>query len=153
MSDGTIADLAIRAAELSDAPALASLMVELGYETSDAEMATRLNSILKDSRYRTFVAVSDRKICGMIGTSCHCSYEHNDLSGRIFALVVSTRMRKGGVGRRLISTAEADFAERNISRIALNTQFEREEAHQFYERLGYQRNGFRFVKTLSAKAG
>jgi ribosomal protein S18 acetylase RimI-like enzyme len=151
MSDRVVADLAIRAADLSDAAALASLMIELGYQTSDTEMRTRLDAILKDSRYRTFVAVSDGQICGMIGTVCHCSYEHNDLAGRILALVVSREMRKSGVGRQLIAAAESDFARRNVRRIALNTRLTRQEAHQFYERLGYERNGFRFVKDLSVR--
>jgi hypothetical protein len=33
---------------------------------------------------------------------------------------------------------------------AVNTRFERKDAHQFYESLGYTRNGFRFVKNLAA---
>jgi hypothetical protein len=41
---------------------------------------------------------------------------------------------------------------RNIDRLAVNTRFEREEAHEFYEKLGYVRNGFRFVKNLPAGA-
>ena len=57
-----------------------------------------------------------------------------------------------GVGRALISAAENDFSDRNITRLAVNTRFTREEAHKFYESLGYTRNGFRFVKTLSALA-
>jgi GNAT superfamily N-acetyltransferase len=145
-------DLTIRKAELSDAHSLASLMCELGYETRTAEMQMRLEAILKDSRYRTFVAVSDGKICGMIGTVCDHSHVHNNLSGRIIALVVSTTMRERGIGRQLIAVVENDFAERNITRITLTTRFERKEAHEFYEKAGYVRNGFRFVKNLPAIA-
>jgi len=87
-------------------------------------------------------------VCGMIGTfACH-SFEHNDLGGRILALVVASDSRRRGIARRLMAAAEQDFAERKIMRIAVNTRFERNDAHQFYEALGYQRNGFRFVKTL-----
>jgi hypothetical protein len=32
--------------------------------------------------------------------------------------------------------------------VAVNTRFERKEAHEFYEKTGYTRNGFRFVKEL-----
>ena len=153
MNDGGAADLVIRAAEFSDAPALASLMIELGYETSRAEMEIRLKSILHDSRYQTLVALRDEKICGMIGTFCHPTYEHNDHSGRILALVVSEGNRKSGAGRRLVAAAENDFAQRNVRRIAVDTRLTREEAHQFYEAVGYQRNGFRFVKDLTGEAG
>jgi GNAT superfamily N-acetyltransferase len=145
-------DLVIRRAELSDAAPLASLMCELGYETRTAEMQMRLEAILKDSRYRTFVGVSDGNICGMIGTVCDHSHVHNNLSGRIIALVVTKTMRGRGIARQLVAAAEHDFAERNITRITLTTRFEREGAHKFYERVGYTRNGFRFVKTLAAAA-
>jgi hypothetical protein len=30
----------------------------------------------------------------------------------------------------------------------LNTRLAREDAHKFYESLGYERNGFRFTKDL-----
>jgi GNAT superfamily N-acetyltransferase len=146
--DAPDADFTIRSAEMSDAPSLAALMGELGYKTKCPEMEGRLQTILVDSRYRTFVAVSGGEVCGMIGTFCLSSYEHNDLSGRILALVVTDRMRGRGVGRQLMAAAEQDFAERNIRRVAVNTRFEREEAHKFYEQLGYARNGWRFVKSL-----
>jgi GNAT superfamily N-acetyltransferase len=152
MSDGAQFGLTIRPAEASDAAALASLMGELGYDTRTAEMEMRLEFILGDSRYRTFVAVTDGKIGGMIGTFCHLSYEHNDPSGRILALVVSKTMRKRGVGRQLVSAAENDFAQRNVRRIAVNTRLARKEAQQFYEEIGYERNGFRFVKDLAVNA-
>jgi ribosomal protein S18 acetylase RimI-like enzyme len=85
----------------------------------------------------------------MIGTLTHASHEHDDLSGKIIALVVSRKYRQSGVGRALIAVAEKDFATRNVSRVTLTTRFEREGAHQFYETLGYLRTGFRFGKNLS----
>ena len=144
--------LTIRAAETGDASALAELMGQLGYPTRPSEMEMRLEAIRKEPHYRTFVAISGGKVCGMIGTCCLYSYEHNNLGGRIIALVVSDSMRGQGVGRALIEVAENDFIARNVRRVALNTRFQRVEAHQFYERLGYTKNGFRFVKELEGLA-
>jgi GNAT superfamily N-acetyltransferase len=146
-----IVDLAIRTAETNDAAALAELMCELGYETNTLEMRMRLEKIAGDVRYRTFVAVEQGKVRGMIGTFAYHSYEHNDLGGRILALVVAKDSRRNGLGRRLIEAAEHDFSQRNITRVAVNTRFEREDAHKFYEKLGYRQNGFRFVKNLGVK--
>jgi ribosomal protein S18 acetylase RimI-like enzyme len=145
-------DFTIRVAEMSDAAALAQLMCELGYETTKSEMQMRVGRIAADDRYRTFVAVRDGKVCGMIGTVTSLSYEHNDSSGRILALAILSTMRRCGIGRALIATAETDFAQRGIRRVALNTHLTREEAHKFYESLGYERNGFRFTKDLSTVA-
>ena len=146
-------DLRIRDAELSDAAELAVLVSELGYRTTGTEMESRLVSILKDLRYKTLVALEDEKICGMIGTFSASSYLRNDLNGRIIALVVSMESRQRGIGARLIAAAEKDFAKRGITRVTVTTRFEREEAHQFYEKVGYARTGFRFGKNLVSPSG
>jgi ribosomal protein S18 acetylase RimI-like enzyme len=143
-----VMSLTIRVAEMNDAAALAGLMCELGYETTKSEMESRMERIATDERYRTLVAVRDGKVCGMIGTVASLSYEHNDPGGRILALATSSTMRRHGIGRALIASAEKDFAERGITRIALNTRLTREDAHKFYDSLGYERNGFRFTKKL-----
>jgi ribosomal protein S18 acetylase RimI-like enzyme len=137
---------------MNDASALAQLMCELGYETTKSEMQMRMECIATDERYQTFVAVRDGKVCGMISTVAYPSYVHNDPSGRILALVILRTMRRHGIGRALISTAEKDFAQRGIRRIALNTRLAREDTHKFYESLGYERNGFRFTKDLAIVA-
>ena len=123
-------------------------MAELGYKTSTSEMRERLQSILSDARFSTFVAEKENDVCGMIGRLTHLSHEHNDLSGKIIALVVSKKRRKNGVGRALVAAAEKDFAKRKVARVTLTTRFEREEAHLFYEKLGYSRTGLRFAKNL-----
>jgi len=139
----------IRDAKLTDAPALAALMCELGYKTTPAEMRRRLKSILDDVNYRTLVAEVDGKVCGMIGTLAYASYEHNDPSGRILAVVTLANARRRGIGRALIASAEKAFAQKAVTRVSLDTRLTRKDAHQFYESLGYERNGWRFVKQLS----
>jgi ribosomal protein S18 acetylase RimI-like enzyme len=139
-------ELTIRHAQLGDAAALAQLMCALGYETTKSEMQMRLERIATEERYRTFVAVRNSKVCGMIGTFAYYSFEHDDPSGRILALVTLATARRLGIGRALIAAAEKDFANRGIKRIALDTRLTREDAHKFYESLGYERNGWRFVK-------
>lgn len=141
-------NIRVRGAELKDALELALLMCELGYETKGAEMEARLKLILSNPAYKTFVAVINGSVCGMIGTVTYPSYEHGDPGGRILALVTASAARRSGIGRALIETAEKDFAQRGIKRVALNTQLTRDDAHKFYESLGYERNGWRFVKHL-----
>jgi N-acetylglutamate synthase-like GNAT family acetyltransferase len=148
MSEPADVAIRIRAAELSDAVVLANLMSQLGYSTRTSEMEMRLKTILPDRRYQTWVAVREGKVAGMIGTFCYQGYEHNNPSAKILALVVDEAMRSVGVGKALIAAAEADLANQNITRLIVNTRLTREDAHAFYERVGYEKNGFRFVKTL-----
>ena len=131
----------IRDAELNDAPELAVLMCELGYQTDRTEMETRLELILLNPAYKTFFVIMDGSVCGMIGTLTYPSYGHNDASGRILALVTSSTARRRGIGRALIATAEKDFAQRGIRRVSLDTRLTREDAHKFYQLLGYERTG------------
>jgi GNAT superfamily N-acetyltransferase len=152
MSEPAKKDVLVRPVELADAAVLATLMCQLGYETRTAEMEMRLNSILPDSRYRTFVAVAEARVCGMIGTFCYQSYEHNNPGARILALVVAEDMRGRGVGMALVRAAEADLAARCITWLTVDTRLTRKEAHLFYERLRYEKNGFRYFKQLPAHA-
>ena len=145
-------DLTIRAPEASDMEALAELMTQLGYETRVSEMEMRMETILANKNYATFVAVSEGKVCGMIGTFTRYTYEYNNPSAMILALIVSDEMRGRGVGQALIEAAERDLAGKNIRRVAVNARFERTRAHGFYEKLGYKKNGFRLVKELPMPA-
>jgi GNAT superfamily N-acetyltransferase len=61
-------------------------------------------------------------------------------------------MRGRGVGEALIAAAENDLAKKNIRRLAVYTHFRRARAHEFYERLGYTKNGFRLIKELPMSA-
>jgi ribosomal protein S18 acetylase RimI-like enzyme len=115
-------DFRIRHAQPGDAAVLAQLMCELGYETKPTEMETRLKLILSNPAYKTFVAVMDGRVCGMIGTLAYSSYEHDDPSGRILALVTLTASRRRGIGRALIATAEKDFVQRGVTRVALDAR-------------------------------
>ena|SRR5437867_2661243 len=138
----------IRAAVMADAPQLAALMTQLGYSTQVKEMRKRLRSIFLDNCFRTFVATDDEQIVGMAGTSEHASYEHNDRTGRIVAMVVSNNARRKSVGRQLMNAVEKSFRSRGVRRIVLNAGLERVEAHQFYQALGYRKTGWRFAKLL-----
>src|ERR1044072_1911044 len=93
----------IRDAELTDAAELAALMSELGYKTGRTEMEMRLKSIFSNPAYKTFVAIMDGRVCGMIGTLTCPSYEHNDSGGRILALVTLGAARRRRVGPALVA--------------------------------------------------
>lgn len=142
-------DVTIRDAQLADCAAIADLVCQLGYETSAVEMQGRLQAVLGNPNYATIVAVTETGVCGMIGTISFPSYEHNDLSGHIIAMVVTKEKRGRGIGRQLIAAAEKEFARKGIRRIAVNTRLTRFEAHKFYEAIGFERNGHRFVKRLA----
>jgi GNAT superfamily N-acetyltransferase len=66
----------------------------------------------------------------------------------IMALVVAEQARGLGVGRRLVSSAESLARERGASRLMVTTHLRRADAHAFYERLGFDFTGRRYLKAL-----
>jgi hypothetical protein len=60
-------------------------------------MVTRLKTVLKDARYKTFVAEIGGKLCGMIGTVSHASYLHNDFSAESSRWLYLARCEEAGL--------------------------------------------------------
>lgn len=140
----------IRIAFQTDINELASLMVQLGYETTVEEMKIRFTKIEEDPHYYTLVAVTEeQKVVGMIGLWKGISYERNESAVRIVALVVVNEShRQKGIGNQLIIEAEEWAKVQGAIGIGLNSgkRTERVAAHQFYKQLGYEDRSIGFVK-------
>ena len=57
----------------------------------------------------------------------------------IVGLVVSSKARSGGIGRRLVAHAEGWARLRGLQSMVVRSRVEREGAHRFYLREGYAR--------------
>lgn len=141
----------IRKATQKDICQLAGLMGELGYPTTTDEMDLRFSKISSNSLYNTLVAEKDGVIIGMIGLILGFHYEKNENYVRIVALVVISQYRKQGIGEMLIEKAEEWARERGANRLVLNSgnRSDRDDAHQFYVRRGFEGRATGFYKTLS----
>ena len=145
-------NITIRFAVAEDIPALASLMIELGYPTTVEEMQQRFVQIQSHADYATFVAVCQHEVAGMIGVFKNIYYEKNGIYARIAALVVNEAYRNRGIGKLLIQQAEKWAIEAGATAILLNSgnREERKVAHAFYQHLGFEPKTTGFVKTLKA---
>jgi GNAT superfamily N-acetyltransferase len=68
---------------------------------------------------------------------------------RLTALVVDERERGRGVGQALIKTAEAIARDAGCSRIEATSATDRNDAHAFYEHLGYAQEADHFLKRFT----
>jgi len=138
----------IRTATLDDAPALAALSAHHGYPATAGAMRERLGRIAARDDYETFVAERDGRAVGYAGVMHGLSYVYDRPYARLLALVVEPEERGMGTGAALVAAAERWAREHGAGQLHLTTALHRDGAHRFYERLGYERTGVRYVRKL-----
>jgi GNAT superfamily N-acetyltransferase len=141
----------IRKANGSDAVALSEMFFEfIGISSDINKMQNQLEFISQQPNYFVAVAcVNDVVLGTAMGIICH------DLVGNcspfllVENVVVSRKSRGQGLGKVLMNSLE-DFAkDNNCNYIMLASSNERNEAHLFYESLGYEGAKRGFIKRLS----
>ena len=138
----------IRDAVIVDAEPVGKLVTELGYPTTSQAMRDRLSLILNDPGYATFVAETDGEVVGVAGAALSRYYEKDGIYSRLAVLAVSSTARGLGIGRQLVQAVESWSAAKGAREVFVNSGLHRGGAHDFYERCGYSRTGYRFVKQL-----
>ncbi|HEU4556749.1 MAG TPA: GNAT family N-acetyltransferase [Longimicrobium sp.] len=138
----------IRSARVDDAAALASLATHLGYPADEAAMRPRIERIAALDDYETYVAERGGVVIGFIGVTWKWSYTDDTPRAQILALVVDPAERGRGTGAALVAAAEEWGRQHGAGGIFVTTALHRERTHLFYERLGYAKTGFRYVKKL-----
>jgi len=136
-----------RVATLHDSEALAILLPDLGYTASCDDVLTRLSIVLSDTRHAIFVAEYNCTVIGM----CHVTEVRNIASSgyaEILEIVVASAHQGQGIGKHLLKSAEKWAAVRLFSRVRLRSGVHRSEAHQFYEKLGYEKTRASFAFEL-----
>ena len=151
-------ELAIRLARPEDWPAVAGLLVELGrgVAAGTAEDPThRLQFVghIRQIEHVTLVAIEGESgtedVLGVIDMEYHQRLGDHRPQARVNDLVVTLGARGRGVGRALLSRAEALARKRGCFRMALVTAAWRHETIDFYQREGWQNYGEWFVKPLA----
>ena len=142
--------LRVREAVPEDAAVLAPLLEQLGYPVQAAALLERMQRML--SRDDEIVLVAEgtrsRKALGLLALHVFPVLAYDADVAMIMALVVAEGARGVGVGRALIARCEAIARERGASRLLVTTHLRRADAHAFYERLGFEHTGRRYVRTL-----
>jgi predicted N-acetyltransferase YhbS len=142
------ATLAIREARPADAAAIADLLGELGYPAEAARVQRRLERITHDRSSRLFVAEVKGEIAGLGGLHVLPLVEDDELGCMLTAMVVGAEHRRQGIGAELVGAVEREARTRGCSRLVLSSADRRLDAHAFYESLGFEATGRRFVKPL-----
>lgn len=141
-----------RSASPKDAPALADLTTQLGYPVTTDEMGERLAAVLAADGALLLAEGGDR-VVGWVHVRIVplLTGSHAEIDG----LVVDEAHRGRRIGAALLREAEEWAVERGASRMVVRSNVVREQAHRFYERLGYERfkTSYNLEKRLGPAAG
>ena len=140
--------LTVRGAAADDAEALAPLMGHWGYPATPEEVRARLERIAGDADYHTLVAERGGRMIGFAGAHRSWPYNRDRPTARLIALAVEPDARGGGVGAALVAAVEAWARAQGANSLMLTTALHRAGAQAFYERLGYEHTGRRYLKML-----
>jgi GNAT superfamily N-acetyltransferase len=129
-----------------DSAQIAVLLGELGYPASEEFVLHRLAAISPRPDGKILVADIGAEVVGLVCLQIIPLFHLAEPLGRITALVISSNLKRHGVGRRLITEAERLAWESGCDRIEITSGDHRADAHSFYEAVGYEPVSRRFIK-------
>lgn len=131
-------------------PALASLMGELGYPISLADMRKRFGFVASSPADEILVAESKGEVVGLVGVRVAEPIHRVGRIGEITALVVAAGYKHRGIGSALLAQAEEWLAARGADNVGVNAgNHRKDEAHRFYAARGYAATQTVFRKELT----
>ncbi len=140
--------LIIREASDGDASSVASLLGELGYPAAARDLPRRLARVAERGSAVALAAEIEGRVVGVATAHAFASIHAERDIAWLTTLVVALDARQRGVGRALVAAAEGWARARGCQRMSVTTVLHRDEAHAFYDRLGYQHSGRRYTKAL-----
>lgn len=128
----------IREALPADLDDLARLATELGYPTNPEQIARRLAALLASPDHAVFVVeTAEQAVVGFLHVGIGRTLE-SEARAEIYGLVVDRDQRNAGLGAELVARAIAWAEERGSAQLRVRSNVVRDEAHRFYERLGFR---------------
>lgn len=140
----------IRSVTMQDAVHLCRIAKEeMGYSCTVESMKERILK-LQPQREEVLVAVIGDQTVGFIHMEIYQPVYLEPMVN-LLGLAVTKAHQHSGIGTALLNAAEAWARKQGITTMRLNSGKEREDAHRFYEHLGYHKSKkqFRFIKKLS----
>jgi GNAT superfamily N-acetyltransferase len=134
----------VRPARAADAPCIAALFVQLGYESAAQDVERRLQLADCD----TLVAVDGDTVLGVLVMHRFAPLHVARPWTVISSLVVDETRRSHGAGAALLAHAESAAVAHGCAHVELACSERRTRAHAFYAAHGFEEVRKRLVKRL-----
>lgn len=146
-------DVHIREAQEDDLEAVMSLYAQPALDDGQVlphEQAVDLfNRIKRYPDYKLYVAQSGITVIGTFALLIMDNLGHSGApSGIIEDVAVHPKWQRKGVGRQMMQFAVGICRDRSCYKVSLSSNLKREEAHIFYEAVGFKRHGYSFLVDL-----
>lgn len=135
----------VRTATAADAEQITALCNQLGYSASSEQVVERIKAIQHLDDHSLLVAQgSERRLLGWVHIHLF-PLVVSELEAEIGGLIVDEEYRGQGIGKLLMKHAEEWSCKRGCQGLRLRSNIIRENAHAFYERIGYEKTKTQWV--------
>ena len=140
----------IRDAAEDDLPAVLRILAESGIDGGQSftleEARAHFARIRRQPGFRLLVAIVDGEIAGTYVLQIMEKLGKRGTPAGVVEDVAVLPARHGqGIGRAMMEHARAACRAAGCYKLALSSNLRREDAHRFYDSLGFERHGFSFV--------
>ncbi len=137
-----------------DLPSILHLYANLGMDDGNIltlkEAKRIFNRIKTYPDYKLYIARVDKEIVGTFALIIMDNIGHMGTpSGIVEDVVVHPEWRGKGVGKKMMQFAMERCKKRGCYKMALSSNIKREDAHCFYESLGFKKHGYSFIVELA----
>lgn len=151
MTEATRSDRPFRIRDLQpgDASMIAPLLADLDFPASPETIRARMQTMSSPSEMM-IIAVREDEALGLLTVHLTPVLHRPVAVARLTLLVVAEHVRRRGVGRTLVETAEQRLADLGCDIVEVISNKRYRGAHGFYEHLGYELTSYKFKKLLTS---
>lgn len=148
-------NLVMRLATIDDLPKVLRLYHQSGLDSdsslalTDADLTNAkqwFQSIQHYPNYKLWIAQLEEKPVGTFALLIMDNLVHQcSPSGIVEGVAVDPQFQGQGIGKQMMQFAIAQCRAAGCYKLSLSTNLKREQAHAFYESLGFQKHGYSFL--------
>jgi GNAT superfamily N-acetyltransferase len=144
-----MSDVPIREATEADIPTILRLYSAAGIDDEDhfalAEASAHLAALKQYPSFRVFVACADEVVVGTYELLIMDNMaKRGRRSGIVEDVAVDPQHQGRGIGRAMMEHALEQCRRAECYKLVLSSNLKREDAHRFYDSLGFKRHGYSF---------